>query len=307
MTTAPVALFVYNRPWHTRKTVEALLINDGAADTPLYVFSDGPRNEAASPAVAQVRSYIRELAGFRSITVVERESNYGLARSIIDGVSMLCEKFGSVIVIEDDLVLAPVFLRYLNASLERYRDQSQVMQISGYMFPVEVGADTDSFFLPFTTSWGWGTWARAWRDFDPNMSGLGKLSADKHLREQFNLGGAYDYYGMLQKQLRGEVDSWAIRWYLSVFMKRGLTLYPARTLVRNIGFDGSGTHCGDEDFGQNSAILDFEVNSYPDDVALYVNWQRVLGGLPSHGAGIRGFLNRARTLGRRVLRAGSRA
>ena len=307
MNTAPVALFVYNRPWHTEKTIEALLGNAGAADTALYVFSDGPKDEAAKPGVAQVRSHIRELAGFRSVTVVERETNHGLARSIIDGVSTLCEKFGSVIVIEDDLVVAPTFLRYMNASLARYRDHPGVMQVSGYMFPAEAGADTDSFFLPFTTSWGWGTWARAWRDFDLDMSGLAKLSADGNLRGQFNLGGTYDYYGMLLKQLRGEVDSWAIRWYLSVFLKGGLTLYPARTLVRNIGFDGSGTHCSDENFGQNPVELDFAVESYPDEVRLYANWQRVLRGFPGHGTGARGLLNRARTLARRALRVGSRS
>jgi hypothetical protein len=307
VTRTPVGLFVYNRPLHTRQTVEALLKNSGAADSDLHVFSDGPKNDPARSGVEEVRKYIRQISGFRSVTIVEHETNRGLARSIIDGVSTLCDKFGSAIVIEDDLVLAPAFLNFMNTALERYRNDSHVMQVSGYMFPVEIGAQTDSFFLPFTTSWGWASWARAWRDFDPEMSAFGALSADRHLRNQFNLGGAYDYFGMLQKQSRGELDSWAIRWYLSVFMKKGLTLYPAHTLVRNIGFDGSGTHCSNEEFGQNPTMPDFEVSTYPESVTVYADWQRVLKGLPGHGTGFRGWINRARTLARRAFRSGSRA
>ena len=280
MTRAPIALFAYNRPEHTRQAVEALRRNRLASSSELHVFSDGPRTPEAAPRVREVRSYLRTIDGFASVKLHEREQNFGLAASVIDGVTRLCGVAGRVIVVEDDLLVAPGFLSYMNAALDRYGDEARVMQVSGYMFPVDMGAATDSFFLPFTTSWGWATWARAWAAFDPLMRGLEALSRQRALKDAFNLGGAYDYYGMLRRQQRGEVDSWAIRWYFSVFMRNGLTLYPARTLVQNIGFDGSGTHCRAGDFGQATGLPEFDVTSFPERVELYPEWKRVLVGLP---------------------------
>lgn len=121
------------------------------------------------------------------------------------------------------------------------------MQISSHMFPVELKAETDAIFLPFTTSWSWATWQRAWKHFDPEMSGYEILRKDRRLRHQFDLNGAYSYFTMLEAQRNGQIDSWAIRWYLSVFTQKGLTLYPVQSLVGNTGFDGSGTHCGIQD------------------------------------------------------------
>lgn len=300
MALAPIALFVYNRPAHTRQTVEALRANPLAASTELHVFSDGPRTPEAAPRIREVREYLKAIDGFAKVSVYERDRNFGLAASVIDGVTRLCDAFGRVIVVEDDLLVAPQFLDYMNVALDRYSDEAEVMQVSGYMFPVDVGASTDSFFLPFTTSWGWGTWASAWKAFDPLMPGLHALSGDRRLRDAFNLHGAYDYYGMLRRQQRGEVDSWAIRWYLSVFMRNGLTLYPAKTLVQNIGFDGSGTHCGAGDFGQATRLPDFRVTSYPERVGLHPEWRRALAGLPKRSNNLRAF---AGTFLKRVNRA----
>ena len=287
MTFAPIALFVYNRPEHTRRTVDALRANRLASSTELHVFSDGPRAPQAAATVRRVRAYLQTIDGFASVKIHQRESNFGLAESIIDGVTRLCHSRGKAIVIEDDLLVAPGFLSYMNAALDRYHDDAAVMQVSGYMFPVDMGTTADSLFLPFTTSWGWATWSRAWSAFDPLMRGLETLARDRELKAAFNLNGAYDYYRMLLRQQRGELDSWAIRWYLSVFMRKGLTLYPARTLVQNIGFDGSGTHCGTGDFGQQTGLPEFEVASFPQRVEVYPQWQRVLAGLPRRSRTLR--------------------
>jgi hypothetical protein len=239
---APVALFVYNRPGHTRQTVEALLANTLANQTPLQVFSDAPRNEAASLAVAEVRSYIRSITGFKTVTIIERETNLGLARSIIDGVTSLCEEYGRVIVMEDDLITSPHFLSYMNDALTRYEKEDRVMQVSGHIFPVpEFTRREEALFLPFMTSWGWGTWIRAWKHFDPSAQGWEKIKSDSVLRNRFNLDGHYDYSTMLEQQMSGKVDSWAIRWQLSAFLRNGLALFPPQSLVKNIGLD-SGTH-----------------------------------------------------------------
>jgi hypothetical protein len=242
VTCAPIALFVYNRPDLTRQTVEALLANTLANQTPLHVFSDAPRDEAASPAVAEVRTYIRSIAGFKIVTIIERETNFGLARSIIDGVTRLCEECGCVIVMEDDLITSPHFLSYMNDALTRYEKEDRVMQISGHIFPVpEFSQREEALFLPFMTSWGWGTWVRAWKHFDPSAQGWETIKMDSVLRNRFNLDGHYDYSTMLEQQMSGKVDSWAIRWHLSTFLRNGVALFPPQSLVRNIGLD-SGTH-----------------------------------------------------------------
>jgi len=297
MSNAPVALFVYRRPEHTRATVEALLRNPESAQTDLHVFSDGAREAGSEEAVKQVRRYVREITGMRSVTVVERATNLGLANSVIDGTTRLIREFGRVIVVEDDLVVSPRFLEYMNRALERYQDDDSAMQVSGYMFPIDVAAETDAFFMPFTTSWGWATWERAWQHFDPDMRGFDALVSDPHLRDSFDLGGAYGYFDMLERQRRGSIDSWAIRWYLSVFSRGGLTLYPVRTLVRNIGFDGSGTHCVVADVEQPSMQADFRVESFPAKVHKYPQWKKVLAAMPKRrrraGDSLRGVVTKA--------------
>lgn len=250
MSFAPIALFVYNRPDHTRRTVQALRACAGANESELHVFSDGPRTPQAEAAVEEVREYLKRIEGFARVEVSKREANLGLANSIIDGVTRLCSAHGRVIVVEDDLVVAPAFLKYLNAALERYQTEPQVMQIAAHMFPVDVRASDDAFFLPFVSSWGWATWDRAWRKFDADATGYAQFKADTAQRKAFDMDGAYDYFSMLEAQLAGKVDSWAIRWNLSVFMNDGMVLYPKQSLVQNTGFDGSGVHTRGEALDQ---------------------------------------------------------
>lgn len=239
---APIAFFAYKRPGHAKRALEALIENEEFTKSPVYIFCDGPKTPKDTKMVGATRAAIRSFARGNA-TVVERDRNMGLANSIITGVTELCGRYGRVIVVEDDLVVAPSFLDYMNRALDMYRDEERVMQVSGHMFPVELSAKTDAVFLPFTTTWGWATWGRAWRLFEPGMNGYERLKRDRALRRKFDLGGAYPYFRMLEMQMKGDVDSWGIKWYLSVFMAGGLTLYPARSLVENTGFDGSGTHC----------------------------------------------------------------
>jgi hypothetical protein len=242
MKLAPIALFVYNRPWHTRQTIEHLLDARGASESEIYIFSDASRNEKDIVKVEEVRAYIKQIKGARAITLFEREVNFGLAKSIISGVTELVNEFGKIIVLEDDLVVSSSFLSYMNEALSRYQDHEKVMQVSGHMFPLKLNSDSDTVFLPFTTTWGWATWKKAWECFDEKMTGYDSIRSDKEARYRFEINGAYPYFKMLKDQKEGKIDSWGIRWHLSVFMKGGLTLYPIRSLVENIGFDGSGTH-----------------------------------------------------------------
>jgi hypothetical protein len=165
------------------------------------------------------------------------------------------------------LVVAPTFLNYMNEALAKYQDNEKVMQISGYMFPLPIQADSDAFFLPFTTSWGWATWKRAWGKFDPEAKAFESLKVNAQKRRAFDLDNSYPYFKMLEQQKKGLSDSWAIRWNLSVFNENGLVLFPRVTLVNNHGFDGSGVHCGKvSDFA--SGDLSFEVSAYPRSTAV---------------------------------------
>ena len=240
MELAPIALFVYRRPRHTRRALESLLSCEELARSQLYVYCDAAKDPAAEEDVREARRVAKALAPAGTV-FVERERNIGLARSIVEGTTDLTARHGAAIIVEDDLEVAPTFLRFLNAGLERYADEARVMQISGYQFPLVPPLEHPALFS-FTTSWGWATWSRAWQHFDAMATGTRALETDPSLRQRFDLDGSYPYFEMLQRQQRGEIDSWAIRWHLSVFMQRGLVLFPARSLVKNHGFDGSGTH-----------------------------------------------------------------
>lgn len=241
--TAPIALFVYARPQHTKATVEALAANEMADRSELFVFSDAPRSEKDADAVAEVREYIRGIKGFAAVHVNERSRNFGLADSIVDGVGDLVSRFGNVIVLEDDVLTSPYFLRYMNDALERYRDEERVMQIDAHMFPVLPEGLPDSFFLRISFSWGWATWERAWRHFHRR----GREYIDSFTPDdinKFNLDGAFDHWSHLLKNEEGSMKTWAVYWYACIFSRGGLCLYPRRSLAQNIGLDGSGENCG---------------------------------------------------------------
>lgn len=241
---APIVLFVYNRPMHTHQTVEALKQNRLSEQSELFIFSDAPGTEAQDEKVKEVRRYIRQITGFKSVRIVERKTNFGLARSVIEGVSKVIQEYGRVIVLEDDLQVSPYFLDFMNSALDTYENESKVMHISGYMFPIGDLDLPETFFLRGASCWGWATWARAWKMFESDTRNLFDAIRAKKLEYEFDMQGTVGYTNMLEHQLNGDVDSWAVRWYASVFLNEGNCLHPAQSLVNNIGHDGTGVHCG---------------------------------------------------------------
>ncbi|HEX8377149.1 MAG TPA: glycosyltransferase [Pedobacter sp.] len=242
---APIALFVYNRPEHTRRTIKFLQQNLLADESRLFVFSDGPKI-GDEKAVAEVRELIHNVDGFKSVEVIEREQNRGLANSIIDGVTKLVKEYGKVIVFEDDLISSPYTLQYFNDALQRYESDERVMHIGAYMYPIDRPGLPESFFLRSTSSWGWATWNRAWNYFEPDIDKL-MSQFDSRLKYEFEMEGAMNYWKHMRQFKSGKNNSWAIRWYASVFLKKGLSLYPTKSLIDNIGHDGSGVHSGVND------------------------------------------------------------
>ncbi|MDG5469932.1 glycosyltransferase family A protein [Deltaproteobacteria bacterium IMCC39524] len=260
---SPIILFVYNRPEHTRRTLEALLENELAEQSDLFVYCDGPGSVSDREAVEQVRDYVRGIAGFRSVEIVERAENIGLACSIISGITEVLNHADRVVVLEDDIVTSRYFLRYMNDALEHYKAVDRVMHVSGYMFPIDSTELPQTFFYRSTSCWGWGTWASAWQFFkkEPDQL-LRQFSTDEI--ERFSLGGVTDHWAQAVQNVKGRSNTWAVFWYASVFKRGGLCLHPAVSMTMNIGHDGSGVHSRrEQDF--NVVLASSPVKVFTDD------------------------------------------
>ena len=240
-TLAPIVIFAYRRPNHLRSTLESLMRCDGFAESPVIVYRDGPRSESEAEEVKATGEVARTMLGERA-EYHFYEVNQGLARSVISGVSDAVARFGRVIVVEDDLLVSPHFLRYMNEGLSLYENDPKVASIHAYLYPTQ-DPMPETFFMRGANCWGWATWARAWAVFNENGIELANALKQRQLVRKFDLDGSYPYYRMLLRQIAGKNSSWAVRWHASAFLADMLTLYPGRTLVENIGMDGSGAHC----------------------------------------------------------------
>ena len=253
---APIALFTYNRADHTKQAVESLLKNAEAKDSDLFIFSDGPKNEKAVEGVKKNREYLQSLKNdndtltlryadatitpfFRSVTIIEREKNWGLANSLIAGITEIVNKYGRVIVVEDDLILSPYFLQFMNEALEKYKDEDKVASISAFLNPIDCKAP-ETFFLRYFACWGWATWKRGWDIL--NMDANALLKQLRWKKSDFNIKDSHNFYGMLYCQKVGLIDSWAVRFYASQFIAGKLQLFPGKSMATQTGTDGSGTH-----------------------------------------------------------------
>ncbi len=235
---SPIALFTYSRADHTRQAVESLLKNVEARDSELFIFSDGPKTEEKRAAVEETRRYIHTISGFKSITIVEREKNWGLANSLIVGITEIVNKYGRVIVVEDDLIVSPYFLKFMNDAIEKYEDEDKVGAVCAYLPNMECNLP-ENFFITFMHPWGWATWKRSWDLLNTDTKYL--LRKLRFKANEYDIGSGQ--YGSLLCQKYGLVDSWYVRFYASLFLKDKLIFYPGKSLISNIGLDGSGTHC----------------------------------------------------------------
>lgn len=259
---APIALFVYNRPDHTRRTLQYLKQNELAGQSLLFIFSDAAKEESQKEMVQEVRDIIDDVDGFKHVEVIKRNRNLGLADSIIDGVSRLTREFGNVIVFEDDLICSEYTLTYFNDALKRYEKEERVMHIGAYMYPLKTDHLPQTFFYRAATSWGWATWDRAWKSFEPDIDKLiSQFDAQKIHR--FSIEDSMNFWKQIVEFKNGRNNSWAIRWYATIFLKGGLTLNPSQSLINNIGHDGTGIHSGINDI-YNVIINPRPVTYFPD-------------------------------------------
>lgn len=237
MELAPIVLFVYNRPWHTRQTLEALSKNDLAEKSKLFIFADGPKNDANDEdlkKISEVRSILKEKKWCGSVEIHEEQINKGLNASIIQGITTIVNQFEKVIVVEDDIITSRFFLTFLNEGLEMYKNSSNVYSVNGYMFPIKTNQH-HSFLMPGFFCWGWGTWKNKWGKFNVSINISELIYQNYFLVSRFNLGN-YNYTNVLKTK------SWDIIWYYIIFIHNGLSLFPSISLTENIGFDGTGTN-----------------------------------------------------------------
>ena len=226
--------------------IKFLKQNELASESRLFIFSDGAKTTADEEKVKEVREFIKKIDGFKSVEIVEHKNNQGLANAIIAGVTMLTETYGQAIVFEDDLISSPYTLSYFNEALNRYREEEKIMHIGAYMYPLQANNLPESFFYRAATSWGWATWKRAWQNFEPNIDTL-MQQFDSKKKNAFSIENTMNFWKQMKDFKNGKNNSWAIRWYASIFLKGGLTLNPSQSLVNNIGHDGTGIHSGMND------------------------------------------------------------
>lgn len=263
---APIALFVYNRLDKLILTIENLKLNKLADRSQLYVFSDGAKNDFDLEGVNKVRAYLKSISGFKDVFICTREKNVGLASNIISGVSEIIDKYGKIIVLEDDILTSENFLLYMNESLDKYNDKEQVMAISGYVSPFDNVDLPEFYFMPFFDCWGWATWYDRWNLYKRNPVELVE-STDLNLIRKINLSGsAPDMWSQVLENYRGRMKTWAIFFHVAICKNDGLVLYPKYSLCQNIGLDGSGTNCDDSKAFDTELVERYDDLNLPDKI-----------------------------------------
>ncbi len=304
-TLAPIALFAFNRLDLLKKTVAALERSRGFSASPVHVFSDAarPGNTAEAAAVSTLRAWLRGWCERHGATLHEAPENRGLRASIVSSVSEILKTHERIIVLEDDLVVSRSFLTFMNQALDSYPDREEIMQVSGHFVPHR-GTLPPIGLLRVPASWGWATWRRAWQHYSDDAGSL--LSQVRKLdTREFDINGSYGFLEALEKNAAGTLDTWAVRWYASVFLRGGLTVYPGASLVRNIGFDARGTNCGPsstaralsrQTISHRSLSPDWhnvgtaETESFAAALEAFYRWQQAQWGKPTFNERLRARL-----------------
>lgn len=248
MQLAPIILFVYSRPQHTLKTLNALKNNYLANKSMLYIYCDGVKpnaDEKTRASINEVRTLVKTEKWCKEVIIVERDKNFGLAKNVIDGISTVLNKHGKIIVLEDDMITSKQFLEYMNFSLNYYENNEQVFHINGHNYQSKFQFILDNYyFTRYMNCWGWATWKNRWDKLNTDYSFFyNKLIENKKLLKDFNYDNSLDFHNQLLFNIQGKMNTWAILWYATIFFNNGLCLTSKRTYVKNIGLDGTGENC----------------------------------------------------------------
>jgi hypothetical protein len=263
---APIVIFAYNRPHYLRETLNSLYLNEESKYSTLFIFCDGPKLNCTPKELEDVlesRKVAKEKKWCKEVFVIESNVNNGLAKAIISGVNYILDKYESIIVMEDDLVVSKYFLAYMNQGLKKFFDNEKVVSIVGYNYPVDFPFSTnETIFINNSDCLGWATWKRGWALFEEDAKKLIEKIKEQNSIKKFNFDGNYNYFKMLQLVAEKKVNSWAIRWYASTFIHEKLTVFPKKSLVKHIGNQGTNIKVDNSDFFGDqiyqSPILNFE-------------------------------------------------
>ena len=285
---APIVLFVYNRPDHTAQTIAALQANKLAPQSDLIIFSDGAKKPQHNKNVIAVRELITTVTGFNTVEVRLSGYNKGLADSITQGVTQVVNEHGKIIVLEDDILVSPTFLNYMNDALNYYQNSKRVWHITGWNYPIELETKSDVYFYRLMQCWGWATWKDRWAHFEKDVDAT-LASFDKPMRKSFNIDGYDRLWNQVAANKRGKINTWAIFWYVTIFKQDGLCLCPSLSYVRNIGH-GDGEHC--KDFNRiDNTVLNFKYSlTFSDD---FSEDKGIINQIKAHLASLKkGFFNK---------------
>ncbi len=271
MELAPIVLFAYNRPWHIKQTLESLFENSLAKDSDLFIYCDGPKDNSpiyVLKNINNVRKVIREKLWCKTVTIIESDKNKGLSNSIIEGVTFLVNKHSKIIVIEDDVLLSPFFLKFMNESLEQYKDNNNILSIGSWNYFCNPQLLDGNFFFRFPDSIAWGTFKRAWDFLEKDSSKALKIIVEKDLEKKFNGNLPFPYFtNMLQEQIDGKINSWAIRWTATAVIHNMVSFFPKQALSKHIGFGNEATHeTGEKDYNSHLVLSPIEIPIIPINV-----------------------------------------
>lgn len=269
MALTPIILFIYNRPNHTKQTLEALSNNTLASQSDLFIFADGPKNTASKEqleSIKQTRKVAASEKWCKTVTLIEFETNKGLARSIIEGVTEIINKYGKAIILEDDIVTGKYFLEYMNEALEKYQGNKEVWHVTGWRDPIKHTKKNKAYFYPTMDCWSWATWADRWQNYKKDAAYYKSIFTDS-MKKAFNIDGADPYMWLqIEENISGKINTWAIFWYATIFLKHGLCIAPTTSLCKNIGFDNSGVHCSENQAQTIETSIDYKITNFPKRV-----------------------------------------
>ncbi len=264
MVLAPIAFFCFNRADKTKLALEALVKNHLAKDSEIYIFCDGPRNIKDLSHIEEVHKVVESFKGFKKKHVFKREINYGPQFSIIYGINQVFEKHNSIIVIEDDIITSKDFLKFINNSLEFYKDEKNIWCVTGFNYPNSLisypkNYKEDIFFVKGkNASWGWGGWKDRWQKIDFDVKDYEAFKQNPESIKSFNRAGS-NMFDMLRMQKEGRIKAWDIQMCYAMFKNSGYALHPIKPITKNIGFDASGTHTE-----SNQDITNFDFENFSD-------------------------------------------
>lgn len=271
MSYAPIVLFCYNRAEHTLETLRALKNSLLSDQSDLYIFADGPKDGCSVEnldKIQRTREILTQDQWCGKVTIYEGETNKGLAANIIDGVTNIVNKYGSVIVLEDDIVVGKYFLTFMNDGLTKYKDDSKIMHLTGFRPEIPTKNQDGCFLYPNMDCWGWATWADRWQFFEKNTDELLDIFS-KRMIYKFNMNGAEPgNWAQVVANKEGRLNTWAIFWAASIFLKGGLCIAPCRSVCKNIGFDDSGVHCGANPAEEIHGDIDHKVTVWPVSICI---------------------------------------